>query len=108
MASVSVIFSSLAFWFGRVEVISNTLNSIMNNFATYPEGIFKGIIKVLFYTILPLGFASYLPVQIMTNFNIYSFLILLFIVTLFIGIAFYTFYKGLRHYSSTNLMNVRI
>lgn len=108
LTSVSIIFSSLAFWFGRVEVIANTLNSIMNNFATYPEGIFKGIIKVLFYTILPLGFASYVPVQIMTNFNIYSFLILLFVVTLFIGIAFYTFYKGLRNYSSTNLMNVRI
>lgn len=108
LASVSVIFSSLAFWFGRVEVISNTLNSIMTNFATYPEGIFKGIIKILFYTILPLGFASYLPVQIMTNFNIYNLLVVIFIVLLFIRLAFLTFYKGLRKYSSTNLMNARV
>ena len=68
----------------------------------------SGIIKILFYTILPLGFASYLPVQIMTNFNIYNLLVVIFIVLLFIGLAFLTFYKGLRKYSSTNLMNARV
>ena len=108
ITSVSIIFSSLAFWFGRVEVIANTLNSIMTNFATYPEGIFKGMIKILFYTILPLGFANYMPVQIMTSFNIYNLLIIIFIVLLFIGIAFFIFNRGLRKYSSTNLMNVRV
>ena len=80
----------------------------MTNFATYPEGIFKGMIKILFYTILPLGFANYMPVQIMTSFNIYNLLIIIFIVLLFIGIAFFIFNRGLRKYSSTNLMNVRV
>ncbi len=108
LVSVSVIFSSLAFWFGRVEVISNTLNSIMTNFATYPEGIFKGIIKILFYTILPLGFSSYMPIQIMTNFNLFNLFIVILIVILFVSLAFFIFYKGLKRYSSTNLMNVRV
>ena len=108
LTSISIIFSSLAFWFGKVEIIADTLNSIMTNIATYPEGIFKGTIKILFYSIIPLGFTNYIPVQIMTNFNIFNLLTIIFVVTLFIGIAFNIFKVGLRKYSSTNLMNVRV
>ena len=70
LVSIAVIFASLTFWFGRVETIANTMNSLMTNFATYPEGIFKGIIKILFYTILPLGLTTYIPVQLISNFQI--------------------------------------
>ena len=38
----------------------------MINFATYPDGIFKGFIKILFYTIIPLGFVNFMPIKIMT------------------------------------------
>ena len=108
IVSISIIFSSLAFWFGKVETFSNTINSIMTNFATYPEGIFKGLIKILFYTILPLGFSTYLPVNLICNFNIYQLLLLIGATILFVSLAFIIFYKGLRRYSSTNLMNARI
>ena len=108
VASVSVIFSSLAFWFGKSEMVANTINGQMTNFATYPEGIFKGIIKILFYTLLPLGITAYVPIQLITEFNWLYVAFILVGTALFITLAFLTFYKGLRKYSSTNLMNARI
>lgn len=108
ITAVSIIFSSLTFWFGKIDIITNTVNNLMTSFATYPDGIFKGTIKLLFYTIIPIGFVNYLPVKIITNFNIFYLLIVILIAILFITIAFVVFYKGLEKYSSSNLMNVRV
>lgn len=107
IVSVSIIFSSLSFWFGKIDMIPNTLNNMIINFSTYPEGIFKGFIKILFYTIMPIGFIIFLPIKIITSFKIIPTLIILLITTLLVLIAFITFYQGLKHYSSSNLMNTR-
>lgn len=108
IASISIIFSSLSFWFGRTEMITNTVNSLMTNFATYPEGIFKGIIKFMFYTFLPLGITTYVPVQLISNFEVKYLLFVILGTAFFVSLAFIIFYKGLKKYSSTNLMNARI
>ena len=108
VASISIIFSSLTFWFGKVDILSNTANSLMISFATYPDGIFKGLIKVLFYTIIPIGFVNYLPTKIMTEFNLLYVLIIVFSTLFFVSLAFIIFYRGLRKYSSSNLMNARL
>lgn len=108
ITAVSIIFSSLTFWFGKIDIITNTVNNLMTSFATYPDGIFKGTIKLLFYTIIPIGFVNYLPVKIITNFSIFYLLIVILVAILFITIAFIVFYKGLKKYSSSNLMNVRV
>ena len=108
LVSIAVIFSSLTFWFGRVETIANTVNSLMTNFATYPEGIFKGIIKLLFYTIIPLGLTTYIPVQLISHFQIEYVLFIIVGTIMFVLFAFIIFYKGLKRYSSTSLMNARI
>lgn len=108
ITSISIIFSSLSFWFGHSEIIASTINSLMTNFATYPEGIFKGLIKILFYTFLPLAITTYVPVQLISNFHIYYLLYILIGTIVFVTLAFLIFYKGLKKYSSTNLMNVRI
>ena len=108
IASLAVIFGSLSFWFGRVEIVANTINSLMTTFATYPEGIFKGFVKVLFYTLLPIGFVNYIPINLLKEFSLLQFGIVVFITILFIALAFFLFYKGLKRYSSSNLMNARV
>lgn len=108
IVSIAIIFSSLSFWFGKTEMLANTVNSLMTNFATYPEGIFKGLVKILFYTILPLGITTYVPVQLISHFE-WKWIIFIILGTIFfIFLAFFIFYKGLKRYSSTNLMNARI
>ena len=108
LTSVSVILSSLSFWFNKSDVITDTGNSLMVNFATYPDGIFKGIVRVIMYTIIPVGVVNYIPVQILTEFNLGLTFIVLFVTILFISLAFIIFYSGLKKYSSTNLMIAKI
>ena len=107
IVSVAVITGSLSFWFGKSDVFAETFTGFMTNFATYPEGIFNGVIKTLFYTIIPLGFSNYLPIQIMSTFNIFNTIVVILVTIFLVTLAFIIFYRGLRKYSSTNLMNVR-
>lgn len=108
VTAISIIFNSLSFWFGRVEVVSNTINSLMINFATYPDGIFKGFIKVLFYTIIPIGFVNYIPIHLIDSFNIIGFISVIGFSAMMILLSVIIFNIGLRRYSSSNLMNARI
>lgn len=108
LTSIAVILGSLSFWFRKSDIIADTGNSLMTNFATYPDGIFKGISKILLFTLVPVGIVNYIPVKIITKFNIYLFIIVIVATLLLITIAFIVFYKGLKKYSSTNLMISRI
>ena len=108
LTAITILFSSLSFWFGKVELLANTVNNLMISFATYPEGIFKGIVKILFYTIIPIGFVNFIPVQLITNFDIKLILLVISVNILIVSLAFLVFYRGLKKYSSSNLMNVRV
>ena len=106
--SLSVILSSLSFWFNKTDIIADTINNLMISFGTYPDGIFKGIAKGLLYTLVPVGFAVYMPVDILTKFNIYNLLIIILVTIVLIIFSFIIFNKGLKRYSSSNLMSARI
>lgn len=108
LVCISVILCSLSFWFTKSDLISDAGNSLMVNFATYPDGIFKGVAKLLLYTLVPVGIANYLPVKLMVEFNIYDFLIVISFTVILIFLAFYIFNRGLKRYSSGNLMSSRI
>lgn len=108
LTAVSVILNSLSFWFNNSEMISDVGNSLMVNFATYPDGIFKGITKWLLFTIIPVGISNYIPVKVLIEFNPYLLMINLGVCLLLVGLAFIVFYRGLKRYSSSNLMSVRI
>ena len=108
VTSISIILSSLSFWFNKSDVIADVGNQLMINFATYPDGIFKGLAKVLLFTLIPVGIANYIPVHLIVEFNIYLFLIVISVTILLVTLAFIIFNKGLKRYSSSNLMIVRI
>lgn len=108
LASVAVILSSLSFWFQKADMIAEVGNSLLINFATYPEGVFQGTMKILFYTIIPIGFVNYLPLQILSEFQLWSTVLILLIMCFFVTLAFIIFYLGLKRYSSSNLMISKI
>jgi len=108
LAGIAVILGSLSFWFNKSDMLADTGNNIMVNFATYPEGIFKGLVKIILFTIVPVGVVYYLPVEIISSFNIYLVFIVLLVTSLICGLAFTIFYKGLKRYSPSNLMIARI
>lgn len=108
LTSVSVIFNSLSFWFRKSDVIANQANSMFTQFGTYPEGIFNKAVKIFLYTIVPVGIANYMPLQIVINFNLTNLLIVVGYTIIIVIVAFIIFYRGLRRYSSSNLMSARI
>lgn len=108
ITAFAVITGSLSFWLVRADILSDNLINVMITVSTYPDGIFKGIIRLLLYTIIPAGFTVYLPVTIMISFRLD---LLLGILGFTIGIwslAALVFYKGLKRYSSSSLMSARI
>lgn len=108
LAAIAVILGSLSFWFNRTDMIADVGNSLTTNFATYPDGIFKGVVKGILYTIIPVGMINYIPIQILTEFNIWLTLGVLGFTAFLISLAFFIFYKGLKRYSSSNLMIARL
>ena len=108
LATIAVILGSLSFWFNKTDINADLGNSLTVNFSSYPDGIFKGAIKVLLYTIIPVGLINYIPIKILTEFNLGLLLIVLLFTIFIISLAFFVFFKGLKRYSSSNLMISRI
>ena len=102
------IVGSLSFGIVKGDAIADVLNNASIHFDTYPGTIFDGGIKILLYTILPVGIANYMPFEIMLRFDFIKFIIVI-IFTVCISIfAFIVFNKGLKRYSSSNLMSAKI
>lgn len=108
LTSVSVIFNSLSFWFRKSDIIAGQVNNMITQFGTYPEGIFNTTVKIFLYTVVPVGIANYLPLKVIINFNVVNLLIIIGLTILIVALAFLVFYRGLRRYSSSNLMSARI
>jgi len=108
LTAISVILSSLSFWFSKSDIIADTGNSLMINFATYPDTIFKGFAKVLLFTIIPVGIVNHIPVKIFTEFDLGLLFTILGVTVLIVTLAFIIFYKGLKKYSSSNLMIAKV
>ena len=108
VTSIAVIFGSLAFYITKADTITGNVMSTMLNFDTYPDGIFKGAIRILFYTIIPISFAVYIPLKILKEFEIFKFIVIIIFTAFIVLLAFIMFYKGLKKYSSGNLMSARV
>ncbi len=108
VTAFAVLLGSLSFWFVRMEIFADQMVNVTISFATYPDGIFKGAVKVLLYFAIPTGMMVYQPVHIMTDFKWKGF----FMVPCYAGMlsvaAVVVFYRGLRKYSSGNLMSARV
>lgn len=108
LTSITVILNSLSFWFSKSEVIADRINDSITMVATYPEGIFKGVVRLLLYTIVPVGIVAYIPVNIISSFDLKELLIVTFTCIVLVIISFIVFYRGLKRYSSSNLMVARL
>ena len=108
ITDIAVILASLSFWFGRSDMIADTGISLMTNFATYPDGIFKGVAKMLLLTVIPVGITTYIPVWVMTEFDLKLTMLVILVSIILTILTFVIFYRGLRRYSSSNLMISKI
>lgn len=108
ITAFAVITGSFSFWIIKGELLSENLNNMLINFTTYPDSIFKSGVRLLLYTLVPVGFVVYNPLHIMLEFN-FPILLATFAFTFAICLlAILLFYRGLRRYTSSSLRSARI
>jgi ABC-2 type transport system permease protein len=103
----NILWQSLAFWLGNAEGLASQMWQALITFATYPDPLFRGLVRGLLFTVLPAAFLSYLPVRLLRELDPW---VLLAEVTFAFGalsLAVFVFYRGLRRYESGNLMVAR-
>lgn len=103
-SSVLVTIHALSFYTGNTEGLAQLTTEFLISFSIYPEGIFKGGIKYILYTIIPSAFIVYLPASIINKFYFVSIMEVLAVALVWIIIAYTMFYKGLKKYESGNLI----
>lgn len=107
LLSFFVLVGSLVFYVGNAETLSGQFISTMLHFATYPAPIFDSGVKMILFTLIPAGFISKLPVELVREFHWMGFLQLLGGAILFLTLAIIIFRRGLRRYESGNLIMMR-
>ena len=106
-ASFVVILGSLAFFMGNTDGLTNQLLGSLITFSTYPMTIFTGVIRLLLFTVIPAGFVSFVPLQLLKQFT-WPLLGAMVGFTVLIGLfAIGIFTLGLRRYESGNLLGMQ-
>ncbi len=108
MTAFAVIVGSLSFWIVRGDMVAQNLNYAVVHISTYPDGIFKNGIRLILYTLIPVGLINYLPLKVILHFHPLQGLMVLGSTVIMVLLAFFLFYRGLKRYSSSSLMVARI
>ena len=108
ITAAGILGGSLSFWINRSDAIADSYNGLLINFATYPDSIFNGVVKIMLYTIVPIYFVNYIPLHVIKEFDMLGFIGINLVTLLSVTLAFIVFYRGLKRYSSSNLMGSRI
>jgi ABC-2 type transport system permease protein len=95
-----VVFFSLAFWLGKVDSLARQLWELLITFSLYPEPLFGGLLRVALFTILPAGFAAYVPVRVINQASWLDVGLLVTGAAVYLAIAIAVFEAGLRRYAS--------
>jgi ABC-2 type transport system permease protein len=96
----SVLFNSLAFWFGRVEMAARQLFESLITFSLYPEPLFGGAMRLLLFTLVPAGFVGFLPARLVRSPSLGGMTELVAAAVAYSVVAWWVFSRGLRTYSS--------
>ncbi|HEU5199644.1 MAG TPA: ABC-2 family transporter protein, partial [Ktedonobacterales bacterium] len=103
-AAFLIIFGSLAFFLGNTDGLVQQMLAALITFSTYPMNIFSGAVRLLLFTIIPAGFISFVPLQLLHRFTWTLAGIMLGFVLLIVLSAVGFFQLGLKRYESGNLM----
>lgn len=103
-----VLVGSMAFFWGGSEESSRNILMGLISLASYPITIFHGYTKFIMLTLIPAGFVSGVPVELLKNFNLTWFMLTITFSVFLLAVAVAVFKKGLKRYESGNLINIRV
>ena len=105
--SFVVILCSLAFFLGNTEGMAQQMMGALISFSTYPMSIFNGVVRLLLFTVVPAGFISFLPLQLLHQFTWPLLGAMIGFTALIVSTASGIFYLGLHRYESGNLLGMQ-
>lgn len=108
ITAFALLMGSLSFWFVRADMFGRNMVNSMISFSTYPDGIFRGETRFLLYSVIPVGMSIYIPVHVIMDFDLKGLLTVLGYTFLLTAAAVLVFYRGLRRYTSGNLMEAKV
>ena len=107
LISFLVIVQSLTFWIGNAPMLTqNAFNAIIT-FSLYPITLFDGTAKLLLFTLVPAAFIGALPAEFVRQFDLGQLAQICGGSVIFLSLAVFVFYRGLRRYESGSAIQVR-
>ncbi len=103
----TVVLCSLSFFLGNTEGLAQQMLGALISFSTYPMDIFHGAVRLLLFTIVPAGFISFIPLQLLRGFTWPLLGIMVGATLLIVASAVGVFELGLRKYESGNLLGMQ-
>ena len=107
-AASFIIIRCLAFYLGEFDQIAHVYeNSLFITLSTYPMNIFSDFFKFLMYTVIPVAYLIHIPINLIYEFDIVQYLL---IIVVSIGLFVFAnifFNKSLKRYESGNSMLMR-
>ena len=98
----SLIINSIVFWVVRSQELNTIIYFFMET-SRYPADIYRGIGKVIFTFIIPIGIIATVPASALTGRLGWDFAILSLIIGIsFLGIGLFVWKMSIEHYSSAS------
>ena len=101
--SFSVICMTLSFYMMDGKNVSEGFYGMFLSNSLYNGGAFTGVLRFLFIFIVPSLLLGAIPVELVNDFNLNKFLLLIVLTILWLLISILFFKKSLRKYESNNL-----
>lgn len=105
--AAGVLLHSTAFWLGRVEGLARQASEFIITFSVYPPPLFGGVVRILLFTVLPAGFISHLPAQLVRRFDLGTLALVAGGAIIYTALALWVWQRGLRRYASGSRFGVR-
>jgi ABC-2 type transport system permease protein len=98
----------LAFFLGNSSGLSLFLHESLLALGMYPESIYPAHTRLLFFTLIPVGFSTFVPVHLVKNPDPWLLFYALLFTVLLCRLSWMVFQSGLSRYQSGNLMAARL
>jgi ABC-2 type transport system permease protein len=101
--SLGLLTATIAFWTQRIKDFQVFTLYAPFNAANYPMNIYPGWLKIIFFTVIPVGFMNYTPILFLLHKGGTAWNLLLppLVAVIFAGLTLRFWQFGIRHYHST-------
>lgn len=103
-----LVIGALSFYVGSTQQLADELLASLIHFSTYPGTIFKGLVKLVLYSLIPAGFINMIPVYVIRDFKWHFVAGAAGMAVGMILLGRWLFYRGLRYYASGSTLVARV